>query len=91
MFDISAIQLLMVLGIALLVLGPKKLPEMARQLGKGMRDFKQAVGMDAPSEGPSVPPEWRHGPTGADGRDDDVLDGIVVPGDEPPPGEKTER
>ena len=36
-------HLLFVLIVALLVLGPKRLPEMARSLGSGMRDFKSAI------------------------------------------------
>ena len=36
-------ELLIVLVIALIVLGPKKLPEVGRSLGKGMRDFKDAL------------------------------------------------
>ncbi len=36
-------HLLFVLIVALLVLGPKRLPEMARTLGSGMRDFKAAI------------------------------------------------
>lgn len=36
-------HLLFVLVVALLVLGPKRLPEMARTLGSGMRDFKAAI------------------------------------------------
>jgi sec-independent protein translocase protein TatA len=37
-------HLLFVLVIALLVLGPKRLPEAGRALGKGIRDFKSAIG-----------------------------------------------
>jgi sec-independent protein translocase protein TatA len=37
-------EILIVLVIALVVLGPKKLPEMARSLGKGVTEFKE--GMD---------------------------------------------
>jgi sec-independent protein translocase protein TatA len=37
-------QGLVVLGIvALLIFGPKRLPEIGRSLGKGLRDFKSAV------------------------------------------------
>jgi sec-independent protein translocase protein TatA len=43
MFDISAIQIAIVLVIALLVFGPKRLPDMARMLGKGIRDFKSTM------------------------------------------------
>jgi sec-independent protein translocase protein TatA len=40
-------EVFVVLVIALLVLGPKRLPEMARNLGKGIREFKQAISMDS--------------------------------------------
>jgi sec-independent protein translocase protein TatA len=36
-------HLIFVLVIALLVLGPKRLPEVGRSLGKGLRDFKSAI------------------------------------------------
>jgi sec-independent protein translocase protein TatA len=42
-------HLLFVLVVALLVLGPKRLPEVARQLGNGLRDFRSAIsGEDRP-------------------------------------------
>lgn len=37
----------MVLVIALIVLGPKRLPEMARNLGRGVREFREAISMDS--------------------------------------------
>lgn len=36
-------HLLFVLVVALLVLGPKRLPEVGRQLGRGLRDFRAAI------------------------------------------------
>lgn len=36
-------HLLFLLAVVLIVLGPKRLPEMARALGRGFRDFKTAV------------------------------------------------
>ena len=36
-------ELLIVLVLALIVLGPKKLPEVGKSLGKGMREFKDSV------------------------------------------------
>jgi sec-independent protein translocase protein TatA len=41
-------HLLFVLVIALLVLGPKRLPEVGRQLGKGLRDFRAAINGERP-------------------------------------------
>jgi sec-independent protein translocase protein TatA len=39
-------HLLFVLVVALLVLGPKRLPEVGRSLGRGIRDFKNALSTD---------------------------------------------
>jgi sec-independent protein translocase protein TatA len=40
-------ELLLILLVLLLVFGAKRLPEMGRSLGKGMREFKESVtGMD---------------------------------------------
>jgi sec-independent protein translocase protein TatA len=36
-------ELVLVLAVALIFLGPKKLPEVGRSLGKGMKDFKDAL------------------------------------------------
>jgi sec-independent protein translocase protein TatA len=36
-------ELLIILVIVLLIFGPKKLPEMGRSLGRGMREFKDSV------------------------------------------------
>jgi len=41
--NIGPMELIIVLAIALIVLGPKKLPEVGKSVGKGMREFKQAV------------------------------------------------
>jgi sec-independent protein translocase protein TatA len=39
-------ELLVILVIALIVLGPKKLPEAGRAMGKGMREFKDSLNGD---------------------------------------------
>ncbi len=50
-FGIGIWELLILLLVLLLVFGPKRLPEMGRQLGKGMREFKESVsGKDAPDD-----------------------------------------
>ena len=39
-------HLLMIFGIALLVFGPKKLPELGKGIGEGIRGFKSAMKAD---------------------------------------------
>ena len=41
--SIGPMELVIVLVIALLVVGPKKLPELGRSLGGGMREFKDSI------------------------------------------------
>lgn len=41
--SIGPMELVIVMIIALLILGPKRLPEMGRSVGQGMRSFKEAV------------------------------------------------
>ena len=53
-------HLLFVLVVALLVLGPKRLPEVARSLGNGLRDFRSAISgehQDDSASRPSLPEE----------------------------------
>jgi sec-independent protein translocase protein TatA len=42
-FQIGPLELIVVLVIALIVLGPKKLPDVGRSLGRGMREFKESL------------------------------------------------
>jgi sec-independent protein translocase protein TatA len=41
--NVGPLELIVVLIIALIVLGPKRLPEVGRSVGKGMREFKDAI------------------------------------------------
>jgi sec-independent protein translocase protein TatA len=47
-------ELIVVLVIALMVVGPKKLPAMGRSLGKGMREFKGSISGDSRDESPAL-------------------------------------
>jgi sec-independent protein translocase protein TatA len=42
-FGLSFWEIAIILVIALVVLGPKKLPELARSLGKGLKEFRRAT------------------------------------------------
>jgi sec-independent protein translocase protein TatA len=54
-FGISAWELLILLLVVLLVFGPKRLPEMGRSLGKGMREFKESIsGKEPEDERPQI-------------------------------------
>lgn len=41
--SLGPMELLLVLGLALLVLGPKRLPGAGRAMGRGLREFRDAV------------------------------------------------
>jgi TatA/E family protein of Tat protein translocase len=43
MFGIGVPELLVILVVALIVLGPKRLPEVAKALGKGLAEFRRAT------------------------------------------------
>ncbi len=89
MFDLSAVQIIIVLVIALVVFGPKRLPELGRQLGKGLRELKGQVSSlsdelrDPPAETARTEPAPPR-PTPAalitEMDEDDILDDVVVSG-----------
>ena len=42
--SIGPMELILVLAIALIVLGPKRLPDAGKSLGRGIREFKASIG-----------------------------------------------
>jgi sec-independent protein translocase protein TatA len=42
-FGLGGTELVLILGVALLLFGGKKLPELAKGLGQGIREFKKAT------------------------------------------------
>jgi sec-independent protein translocase protein TatA len=66
-YGIGVTELLIVLAIVLVIVGPKRLPHLGRQLGSGMREFKDSLTRrhDAAAEEPEpVPPVRRELPSG---------------------------
>ncbi|HEX2105619.1 MAG TPA: twin-arginine translocase TatA/TatE family subunit [Solirubrobacteraceae bacterium] len=45
--NVGPMELIVILAIALIVLGPKKLPEVGKSLGRGMREFKESLAGDS--------------------------------------------
>ena len=43
MFGIGMTEMVLIAALALIILGPKKLPDLARSLGKGFAEFKRAT------------------------------------------------
>jgi sec-independent protein translocase protein TatA len=58
-------HLLLILGIALLFFGPKRLPELGKGLGTSIRDFKDAMSGPKPEEKPAAPPSQLEAPKAA--------------------------
>ncbi|HEV2691975.1 MAG TPA: twin-arginine translocase TatA/TatE family subunit [Verrucomicrobiae bacterium] len=44
MFNLGGAEIILIVAVALLLFGGKKLPELAKGLGQGIREFKQATG-----------------------------------------------
>jgi sec-independent protein translocase protein TatA len=51
----NPVHLIFIGVVALLVLGPKRLPELARAVGKGVREFREAINSES-SEGEAPRP-----------------------------------
>jgi sec-independent protein translocase protein TatA len=52
--SIGPLELIVVLAIALVVLGPRRLPDAGRSLGRGLREFKGALSPGPRDDGPGA-------------------------------------
>jgi sec-independent protein translocase protein TatA len=59
--NIGPLEIIVVLIIALVVFGPKRLPELGRSLGKGIREFRGSVSGEHDDEQSSPPQEIEAG------------------------------
>jgi TatA/E family protein of Tat protein translocase len=78
MLNIGPQELILVLVIALIVVGPSRLPELGRSIGKALREFrkvqdevKDTFRFDLNDDGPSAPPTYRTRPPRTEVADDD--------------------
>ena len=53
--EVGITGLIVILIVALLVFGPKRLPEIGRSLGKGMREFKDSISGGSSDEKAELP------------------------------------
>lgn len=79
MVDISPLQILIVLVIALIAFGPSRLPEMGRSVGRGLREFRGAIS-SSPEPGRPRPAPPASAAAAVDLDDEGDLDGVIVPG-----------
>ena len=55
MFNIGPAELIVILLVALLIVGPKRLPELGKSMGKGIREFRSSIsGKDDDDEKPEI-------------------------------------
>jgi sec-independent protein translocase protein TatA len=55
--NIGPMELIIVLALALIVLGPKRLPDAGRSVGRGLREFKAAISGGDEKEKPALAEE----------------------------------
>lgn len=55
--NIGPMEIGIVLVIALVVFGPKRLPELGKSLGKGIREFRGSIGGEKPEAAIEAPAE----------------------------------
>ena len=77
-------ELLIVLGIVLVIFGPKRLPALGRQLGSGMREFKDSItGKDKDDDDLREEPSVRQQSIDRTAAEPEVVTGEARPQDQP--------
>jgi sec-independent protein translocase protein TatA len=82
--SIGPLELGIVLLIVLIVFGPKRLPGLGRQLGSGMREFKDSItGKDKDDDEPDAKPTVRQQAVEPAPAEPEVVSGETRPQDQP--------
>ena len=77
--NIGPLELVVVLIIALIVFGPKRLPELGRSLGRGIREFRGSIGGDkGDDDDDDEVRELEHSRAGAKAETVEPVEGEVV-------------
>jgi sec-independent protein translocase protein TatA len=50
-FNVGPMEVIIVLAVTLIILGPKRLPDAGRALGSGIRNFRRSLTFDTTEEG----------------------------------------
>jgi TatA/E family protein of Tat protein translocase len=65
----NPVHLIFIAAVALIVLGPKRLPDLARALGHGMREFREAMSAEGGARVQAQDPAEPHAQAGPTGRE----------------------
>jgi TatA/E family protein of Tat protein translocase len=87
MFGIGMPEMILILAIALVVIGPKKLPDLARSLGKAMQEFRRAT--NELKETISIDDDFRGAKDTIDSLSNDIKKSIYDPDADEPQGSET--
>ena len=82
--NIGPLEIAIVLVIVLLIFGPKRLPGLGKQLGTGMREFKESItGKDKDDDKPDADPVVRQQGLDRAPAEPEVVSGEARPQDQP--------
>ena len=76
--NVGPLELIVVLIIALIVFGPKRLPELGRSLGRGIREFRGSIGGDKDDDDDDEVRELERSQAGAKAETVEPVEGEVV-------------